>query len=400
MKKVTPERLAVDGGRPVRETLLPYGRASVDESDIASVVEVMRSEWLTTGPKVAEFEEAVAGYAGAKYGVAFSSGTAALHGAAFAAGVEQGDEAITTPLTFAATANCVAYQGAKPVFADISSGSLNIDPDSVAACITPRTKAILPVDFAGCPADLDAIMELAESRGLVVIEDACHALGAEYNGRKLGSISHMNVFSFHPVKHITSGEGGMVLTNDPKLAERMRVFRHHGMARPDARRPWNYEIREIGYNYRITDIQCALGLSQLPRLDSFLERRRVLADRYNAILADSPFITLPDVPDNARHAWHIFVVLLNLQRLSADRDTIMEAMHAENINVQLHYPLVHLHPYYRRMWRYGEGLCPVAESISPMLMTLPLFPDMSDDDHADVLHALDKVFAVYSRFPD
>ena len=400
MKKVTPERLAIDGGRPVRETLLPYGRVSIDEADIASVVEVMRSQWLTTGPKVAEFEEAVSAYAGAKYAVAFSSGTAALHGAVFAADLELGDEAITTPLTFAATANCIAYQGAKPVFADISSESLNIDPECITACITTRTKAILPVDFAGCPVELDAIMELAESRGLVVIEDACHALGAEYRGRKLGSISHMSVFSFHPVKHVTSGEGGMVLTNDRKLAERMRVFRNHGMVRPDARRPWNYEISEIGYNYRITDIQCALGLSQLRRLDSFLERRRALADRYIAVLADSPFVSLPAIPDNATHAWHIFVVLLNLQHLTTDRDTIMEALHAENIGVQLHYPLVHLHPYYRRMWGYGEGLCPVAESLSPMLMTLPLFQDMSDDDQTDVLHALDKVFANYSRFPD
>ena len=379
---------------------MPYGKPSVDEADIAAVVQVLRSGWLTTGPKIAEFEAAVAGYAGARYGVAFSSGTAALHAAAFAAGLGPGDEAITTPLTFAATANCIAYQGAKPVFADVSSDSLNIDPQQVAECITPRTKAILPVDFAGCPVELDTIMDLALQHNLVVIEDACHALGAEFKGRKLGSISHMSVFSFHPVKHITSGEGGMVLTNDEKLAERMRVFRHHGMVRTDAHRPWNYEIREIGYNYRITDIQCAIGLSQLAKLDGYLERRRALANRYRVNLGVSPFVTLPILPDDTEHAWHLFVMLLNLQHLTTDRDTIMEALQAENIGVQLHYPLVHLHPYYRRTWGYGEGLCPVAESLFPRLVTLPLFPAMSDDDQADVLHALDKVFTNYSRFPD
>ena len=399
MRKVIPEPLAINGGVPVRPSPLPYGRHSIDEDDIAAVVRVLRSGWLTTGPRVAEFETAVAEYVGARYAVAFSSGTAALHAAAFAADLGPGDEAITTPLTFAATASCIAFQGAKPVFADVSPESLNIDPQDVARRITSRTKAILPVDFAGCPVELDAIMDLADRHGLTVIEDACHALSAQYKGRNLGTISHMSVFSFHPVKHITSGEGGMVLTNDETLAERMKTFRHHGMVYPDREHPWNYEIREIGYNYRVTDMQCALGLSQLHKLEGFLQRREALARRYQDHLADSPFVSLPVAPDYVRHAWHLFVALLNIETLSADRDTVMGALRGENIGVQLHYPLVHLHPYYRRTWGYSEGTCPVAESLFHRLITLPLFPAMSDDDQEDVLRALDKVLTTFSSSP-
>ncbi|MEM4724963.1 MAG: aminotransferase class I/II-fold pyridoxal phosphate-dependent enzyme, partial [Candidatus Hadarchaeum sp.] len=256
--------LAIHGGRPVRKTLLPYGRQSIDEDDIQAVIEVLRSDWITTGPKVAEFEEAFAEYVGAKYAVSFSSGTAALHGAAFAAALGPGDEAIVTPMTFCATANCVLYQGAKPVFADVCPDTLNIDPEEVACKITPHTKVLLPVDYAGHPADLDPILELADRHRLAVIEDACHALGAEYKGRRVGGISHMTVFSFHPVKHITTGEGGMVTTNDAELARRLRIFRNHGIdsnaRQRQAEGQWYYEMVELGYNYRLTDIGCALGL--------------------------------------------------------------------------------------------------------------------------------------------
>src|SRR6202166_2872445 len=243
---MTREALAIDGGTPVRKTLLPYGRQSIGEDDIQAVVNVLRSDWLTSGPKVAEFEEAFAAWVGAKHAVSFSSGTAALHGAAFAAGLKPGDEAITTPMTFAATANCVLYQGARPVFADVSADTLNLDPEKVAARITPRTRAIIPVDYAGHPADLDGILEIAARHGLVVIEDACHALGAEYRGRRTGSIAHMSVFSFHPVKHVTTGEGGMVTTSDAKFAEILRRFRNHGI-NSDARQrqaagQWHYEM--------------------------------------------------------------------------------------------------------------------------------------------------------------
>jgi len=255
------EQLAVDGGTPVRKTLLPYGRQSIDENDIQAVVETLKSDWLTTGPKVAEFEQALADWVGAKYAVSFSSGTAALHGAAFAAGLGPGDEAITSPMTFAATANCVLYQNATPVFADASFDTLNLDPEQAEQKITTRTKAILPVDYAGHPADLDSFLKFGEKHGLTIIEDACHALGAEYRGRRVGGIAHMTVFSFHPVKHLTTGEGGVVMTNNAQFAEKLRRFRNHGI-NSDARDRqksggWFYEMTFLGFNYRLTDIACA-----------------------------------------------------------------------------------------------------------------------------------------------
>jgi UDP-4-amino-4,6-dideoxy-N-acetyl-beta-L-altrosamine transaminase len=376
---------------------LPYARQSVGDEDVAAVVEVLEGDWITQGPKIEAFEKTVAEYSGAKYGVAFCNGTAALHAACDAAGIGTGDEAVTTPLTFAATANAVVYCGGTPRFADVRPDTLNIDPDGVAKMITDRTKAILTVDFGGHPAELDPIMETARRMGLIVIEDAAHALGGRYRNRPVGSIADMTILSFHPVKHITTGEGGLVLTNDAERAERLRTFRHHGMERPFANRPWHYAISHLGYNYRITDIQCALGLSQLGRAEELLTQREALAHRYRERLTHSPFVTLPTVLEEVRHAWHIFVVLLNLERIRVDRDEVMRAMRAENIGVQLHYPLVHLHPYYRRGFDYGEGLCPVAESLFPRLMTLPLFPLMTDSDQEDVLAALDKVLSHFAQ---
>src|SRR5208282_5008210 len=310
------ETLAVDGGIPVRDSLLPYGRQCIDEEDIQTVVDVMRSDWLTTGPKVEEFEEAFAAGVGAKYAISFSSGTAALHGAAFAAGLKPGDEAITTPMTFAATANCVLYLGATPVFADVSPDTLNIDPAQVAARITPRTRAILPVDYAGHPADMDAIQELASQHRCIVIEDACHALGAEYKHRRTGSVSDMTVFSFHAVKHLTTGEGGMVTTDHADFAETLRRFRNHGIS-SDARQrqtdnKWHYEMVLLGFNYRLTDIACALGLSQLKRLEENLSRRREIAARYAAAFSDLEGVTVPAVRGDANPAWHLYPIRLNL----------------------------------------------------------------------------------------
>src|ERR1700691_2967152 len=281
---ISHEILAVDGGTPVRKTLLPYGRQLIGEDDIQAVVDVLRSDWLTTGPKVEEFEDSFAAWVGAKYAVSFSSGTAALHGAAFAAGLEPGDEAITSPMTFAATANCVLYQGATPVFADVSADTLNLDPEKAAARVTRRTRAILPVDYAGHSAEMDAILELAAHHGLVVIEDGCHALGAEYRGRRTGSIADMTVFSFHPVKHLATGEGGMVTTDSADYAETLRRFRNHGIS-GDARQrqadgQWRYEMVLLGFNYRLTDIACALGLSQLNKLEKNFSRRREIAAHY------------------------------------------------------------------------------------------------------------------------
>src|SRR3954469_397370 len=398
---VTSQTLAIDGGTPVRASLLPYGRQSVDEGDIQAVVDVLRSDWLTTGPKVAEFEEAFAGRVGAKHAVSFSSGTAALHEAAFAAGLKAGDEAITTLLTFAATANCILYQNATPVFADVSPDTLNLDPEKVEACITPNTRAILPVDYAGHPADLDAVRRLAADRGLIVIEDACHALGAEYRGQRVGALADMTVFSFHPVKHITTGEGGMVSTNSPRFAEILRRFRNHGISTEARQRQsagqWHYEMVLLGFNYRLPDIVCALGIQQLKKLDVNLVRRREIAALYTTAFREIPGVILPAVRRDADPAWHLYPVRLDLEKLSADRAQIFRALRAENIGVNVHYIPVHLHPYYREQFGYQGGEFPVAEGAYEALITLPMFHAMSQQDAGDVIEAVRKVIGHYLR---
>jgi len=394
------EVLAIDGGTPVRKAMLPYGHQSISEEDIQAVADVLRSDWLTTGPKVAEFEEALAAWVGAKYAVAFSSGTAALHGAAFAAGLKPGDEAITSPLTFAATANCVLYQGALPVFADVSSDTLNLDPDRLAESITPNTRAVLPVDYAGHPADLDPILALAERHGLTVIEDACHALGAEYHGRRTGSIAHMSVFSFHPVKHLATGEGGMVTTDRADLAESLRRFRNHGIS-SDARQrnaagQWHYEMVLLGFNYRLTDVACALGLSQLTRLEANLARRREIAARYSAAFRNLRGVLVPSVRTDVSPAWHLYPIRVNPAQLNADRAHVFRALRAENVGVNVHYIPVHRHPYYRQRFGYQGGEYPVAEAAYEQLISLPMFHGMTDQDVQDVIAALTKVMNRYA----
>jgi perosamine synthetase len=391
------EVLAIDGGTPVRKTMLPYGRQSISEDDIQTVVDVLRSDWLTTGPKVAEFEEALAARVGAKYAVAYSSGTAALHGAAFAAGLKPGDEAITSPLTFAATANCVLYQGARPVFADVSPDTLNLDPDLLAERITPNTRAILPVDYAGHPADLDPILALGERHGLTVIEDACHALGADYKGRRTGSIAHMAVFSFHPVKHVATGEGGMVTTDRADLAENLRRFRNHGIS-SDARQrhasgQWHYEMVQLGFNYRLTDIACALGISQLKKLEANLARRREIAARYTAAFRNLRGVVAPSVRPDVNPAWHLYPIRVNPSHLKKDRAHMFRALRAENIGVNVHYIPVHLHPYYRDRFGYQGGEYPVAETAYEQLISLPMFHAMTEQDVEDVVAAVSKVSA-------
>lgn len=395
------QALALHGGTPVRSTFLPYGRQSIDESDIQAVVDVLRSDWLTTGPKVGEFEEAFAAYVGAKHAVSFSSGTAALHGTAFAAGLQPGDEAVTTPLTFAATANCVLYQGARAVFADVCPDILNLDPDKAAASITPRTRALYPVDYAGHPADLDSILDLASRHGLLVVEDACHALGATYRGRRSGSIAHMAVFSFHPVKHVATGEGGMVTTDDVKLADSLRRFRSHGIA-SDARQrqasgQWFYEMVELGFNYRLTDVASALGLSQLSKLGPNLARRRAIAARYTEAFHGLPGVMAPAVRPDVEPAWHLYPIRLKLEDLAADRGEIFRALRAENIGVNVHYIPVHLHPYYRKRFGYRGGEYPVAEDAYERLISLPMFHGMSDQDVQDVIAAVAKVVHHYAH---
>ena len=293
------ETLAIHGGTPVRETLLPYGRQSLNDEDIQAVVEVLKSDWLTTGPKVDEFEERFAAWVGTKHAVSFSSGTAALHASAFAAGLKSGDEAVTTPMTFCATANCVLYQGSTPVFADVTADTLNLDPREVSQKISPRTKAVIAVDYAGHPADLAALRELAAHHGLVMIEDACHALGAEHFGKRVGGIADMTAFSFHPVKHLTTGEGGMVTTNDSKLAETLGQFRNHGInseaRQRQANGQWFYEMVLLGFNCRLTDIACALGISQLEKLEANLARRRAIATRYTRAFRELSALITPAV---------------------------------------------------------------------------------------------------------
>ena len=402
MATITPAResLAVHGGKPVRDTLLPYGRQSLDESDIQAVVETLRSDWLTTGPKVTEFEEAFAAWVGARYAVSFSSGTAALHGAAFAAGIETGDEAITSPLTFAATANCILYQGGKPVFADVCPDTLNLDPSRVAPLINSRTKAILAVDYAGHPADLNAFLELANRHGLTVIEDGCHALGAEYHGKKVGSITHMTVFSFHPVKHLTTGEGGMVTTDNPRFAETLRKFRNHGISTGARERQregqWHYDMVLLGYNYRLTDIACALGLRQLAKLEGNLSRRREIAARYTSELRNIPGIVVPEAGADVSPAWHLYPIRVDSAKLSAAREEVFRALRAENIGVNVHYIPVHLHPYYKNRFGYRRGEFPVAESAYESLISLPMFHGMTDKDVADVVEAVRKIAGHYA----
>ena len=390
-------RLAIDGGTPVRSTYLPYAHQVISDEDVAAVTEALRSDWLTTGPRVPAFEALLAVATGAKHAVAFSSGTAALHGAAVAAGLRAGDEAITTPMTFVATANAVLYAGATPRFADVTPDDLLIDPDAVAAAMTPRTKAILAVDYSGQPADYDALRRIADAAPagqLTLIADAAHSLGASRGGRLVGTLADLTVLSLHPAKILTTGEGGAVLTDRDDLADALRRFRNHGISTELAeRRDWTYAMVELGYNYRLTDVAAALGSSQIRRLDEFLARRRALAARYVERLTGHPVVALPAVAAESEPAWHFLFARLHLDRLAVDRGTVFRALRAENIGVNVHYIPVHTHPYYRERFR---GLSfPVAEAQYERLLTLPLHAGMSDADVDDVVTALDKLADAY-----
>ncbi len=392
-------RLAIEGGRPVRERLLPYGRQSIDESDMRAVVAALGSDWLTTGPKVGEFEEAFAASAGACQAVALSSGTAALHAVTHALDIGPGDEVIVAALTFAASANCVVYQGATPVFADVDSLTLLIDPKDVERKITARTRAIIAVDYAGQPCDYDALQNIAKRYGLSLVADACHSLGGSYKGRSVGALADFNVFSLHPVKAMTSAEGGMVTTANPAHAQTMRRFRSHGITLDHAQRQdrgsWSYDMVELGYNYRLSDLQCALGLSQLQRLPEWIARRRRIARRYNQALTHLPGFQSLGTRADVAHAYHLYVVRIEPARMSADRGQIYTALRAEGIGVNVHYLPVHLHSFYRRQFGTGPGLCPIAEAAYESILSLPLFPGMRDADVDDVVRALEKIVDAY-----
>lgn len=393
--------LAIDGGRPVRSSTLNYGRQSVDENDIAAVAEVLRGSWLTTGPKVAEFEEKMCGLTGAKYAIAVNSGTAALHAVMNACGISEGDEVIVPTMTFAATANAVRYCGGTPVFADVDPDTLLIDPKSVQERLSPRTKAVVAVDYAGQPAPYDSLDTIASGEGLTVLADACHSLGATSAGRSVGTLAKMTAFSFHPVKPITTGEGGMVCTNDSAYTKAVRRFRNHGLdldqREREAKGIWSYEMIDLGYNYRLTDIQSVLGCCQLEKLPLWIKRRNQIAGFYVSAFRDLPEIEpLFRVP-HSNHGYHLFVVKLDLERVSVDRDQILRALRAEGIGANVHYLPVHLHPYYKDRLGYGPGLCPNAERTFKQIVTLPLFPTMSDADAQDVVDAVYKVIGFYRR---
>lgn len=373
-----------------RKSFLSYGKQSIDETDIAAVVETLQSPFLTQGPKVEEFEQAVAEYVGVKYAVAFANGTAALHGACFAAGIDKGDEVITTPITFAATSNAVLYCGGTPVFADIDAETYNLDPASVRKNISSRTKAIMPVDFTGQPVDLDAMMEIAQEYKLVVIEDGAHSLGAAYKGRKVGSQAHMTMFSFHPVKPITTGEGGIITTNSEEYYEKLKLFRSHGISKTSysiEQGDWYYEMTDLGFNYRMNDIQAALGLSQLEKLGGFIERRREIAALYNEKLADVRGIVIPEQLKKTESGWHLYMIQLDERVIGKSRREVFDEMRAMNIGVHVHYIPVYWHPYYRELG-YENVTCPIAEQWYERALTLPIFPGMTDTDVEDVVESL------------
>lgn len=375
-------------------TNISYGRQWIDESDIAAVVDVLRGDWLTQGSMVDNFEKAVAEYVGVKYAVAFNSGTSALHGAMFAAGVKKGDEVITSPVTFVSTSNSAVYLGAKPVFVDIDVNTYCIDINKIEDAITPQVKVIAPVDLAGYPVDLREIRKIAAKHDLIIIEDAAHAFGAERYGRKVGLEADMTMFSFHPVKHITTGEGGIIVTDNAEFYEKLRLFRSHGITKDPMvlskiDGPWYYEMQSLGYNYRITDIQCALGISQLKKLDSFVQRRNEIARMYDDAFTGNSNIVTPPVPlwADSLHGYHIYPVLVE----EYDRKSLYLKLRDAGIFTQVHYIPVHLQPYYRENFAYSDGDFPVAEKYYQKELTIPMYPKMTDDDVERVIDSINAI---------
>jgi len=382
----------------MNDDFLPFARPSISRAAIDEVVACLESGWITTGPRVQKFEQALKQYLGAPHVLALSSATAGLHLALLALDLQPGDEVITTPMTFAATLNTIVLAGGRPVLVDVEPHTYNMDVTRLADAIGERTRAIMPIHFAGLPVDLDPLYALAAKHGLRVIEDAAHAIGTEYRGRRIGAFGDTQVFSFHPNKNITTGEGGAIATRDEKYAARLALLRFHGMDRE----AWNrfgktgsqhYEIVEPGYKYNMMDIQAALGLHQLPALDGFIRRRTELAQRYQRLLADWRKLALPRAPSYShRHAWHLYTPLVNAEAAGMNRDDFMQALKQRNIGTGLHYRAVHLYPYYRERFGFKRGDFPIAESIGDRIVSLPLFPDMTDVDQDRVLDAMRDVF--------
>lgn len=396
------EKPAYAGGKPVRETKLYYGHQYLDEKDVQAVVDVLHSDYLTCGPKITELEQKLCELTGAKYAVVCSNDTAALHIACMAAGVSAGDEVITTPITFLASANCALYCGAKPVFADIDEETYNIDPKEIEKALTPKTKAVVAVDYTGQVVDLDTIMETCHKQNVVVIEDAAHSIGTLYKGRPVGSIADMTTFSFHPVKTVTAGEGGAVLTDNEEYYKKLLLYRSHGMTRDQAQMTkeseggWYYQMIDLGYNYRMTDMQAALLISQLEKLPLFSKRRKEIVARYNEAFSQIPELTVQQELEGSDSTRHLYILRIKPEKLSIDRRGFFDALAAENIMCNVHYIPIYLQPYYQEMG-YPKGLCPKAEKLYSEMMSLPLYYAMTDQDVEDVITAVQKIVDYYKN---
>lgn len=394
------EKLALFGGKPVFEKRIGYGHQYIDESDIYAVTEVMKGDFLTCGHKVEEAEKKLCKITGAKYAVLVSNGTAALHAACFAAGIHEGDEVITTPITFAASANCALYCGAKPVFADVDLDTYSISPESIEEKITDKTRAVVAVDFTGQAVDLDAIKDICKRYHLILIEDGAHSIGTKYNGVPVGSIADMTTFSFHPVKTVTAGEGGAIMTNNEALYKKLQLFRTHGITRnqkwmeKESEGGWYYEQVELGMNYRMTDIQAALLNSQLDKLDMFAKRRKEIVEKYDEAFQKMPEIVVQKETSKSDTVRHLYLLQLNLEHLKTDRKEIFDALMAENVGCNVHYIPVYYFPYYEKLG-YKRELCPNAEYLYSRLITIPLYFGMSDKDVEKVIYAVTKVIGYY-----
>lgn len=395
-------KVAIDGGIPVREKFLSFSKPLIEEDDIKSVEQTLRSGWLTTGPRVKEFEEKVSSYIGSKYAVALNSGTAALHLSLLASGIGAGDEVITTPYTFCSTGNVIFEVGARPVFVDINPRTFNIDVSQIEDKITCKTKAIMPVHFAGQPCEMDEILSIARKHKLTVIEDAAHAFGAKYKGRKIGTIGDLTSFSFYPTKNLVTGEGGIVTGDDLEKIRKIRMLSLHGMNRDAWKRytsegSWYYEVIDLGYKYNMPDIQASLGISQLKKFEMLQSRRKKIVEIYNKGLKEIEQIEVPYVKNDIVHAWHIYVIKLKLNALKINRSQFIDALKAENIGASVHFIPLHLFPYYRKKLGFEKGSFPNAEYVYERVTSLPLSPAMSKKDAADVVEAVTKIVNYYRK---
>lgn len=396
------EKLALHGGTPVRKDKIFYGHQYIDDADVSAVVNVMKSNFLTCGPEIEKLEKKLCKVTGAKYAVAISNGTAALHAACYAVGISSGDEVITTPITFAASANCALYCGAKPVFADINYDTYNISPDEISGKITEKTKAVVAVDYTGQAVELDKIKNICSEKNIVLIEDAAHSIGTKYNGVPIGKIADMTTFSFHPVKTITGGEGGAILTDNEEYYKKLLLFRSHGITRnqefmdTESEGGWYYQQIDLGYNYRMTDMQAALISSQLDKLEIFKKRRNEIVDMYDATFSEIPEITVQKEIPESDTARHLYIIQLNTEMLNGTRRELFDALYAENVCCNVHYIPVYYFPHYRKLG-YKKGLCPNAEKLYERIISIPLYYSMTDDDVKSVITAVKKVIKYYRK---